>query len=267
MRKVTIVICVIILLLGLCACNAAKSPAETQPVLENTQSTTIPTTDPHTDPQHTDPLPTQTDPTEPDATETQPTETEPDPNALTEDEIAKLQEIYQLSLQDNGLYAINFYNSALGMEYSDPRDISFSYFFREGDQEEFENSRMTEEEWEFIQSVDSNADVFDWYRISSEDMNRILQMCFGLSLSDMHAVDLEFLHYWEETDCYYKGTTSPAPRAEDLRIIGGKYLEDGTLEVHYTVDRNFGIDRREYIAILKPVEDGYHILSNLEVKE
>ena len=83
----------------------------------------------------------------------------------------------------------------------------------------------------------------------------------------MHAVDLEFLHYWEETDCYYHGTTSPAPRAEGLRIIGGKYLEDGTLEVHYTIDRNLGIDRREYVAILKPVEDGYHILSNLEVEE
>lgn len=255
MRKVTIVICVIILLLGLCACNAAKNPAETQPALENTQQTTIPTTDPPTDPQPTDPLPTQTDPTE------------PDPNALTEDEIAKLQEIYQFTKTEEGYPVVNFYNSALGMEYSDPRDISFSYFFREGDQEEFENSRMTEEEWEFIQSVDSNADVFDWYRISSEDMNRILQMCFGLSLSDMHAVDLEFLHYWEETDCYYKGTTSPAPRAEDLRIIAGTHLDDGTLEVHYTTARGLSDEYDEFIAILKPVEDGYHILSNLKVKE
>ena len=255
MRKVTIVICVIILLLGLCACNAAKKPAETQPALENTQQTTIPTTDPPTDPQPTDPLPTQTDPTE------------PDPNALTEDEIAKLQEIYQFTKTEEGYPVVNFYNSALGMEYSDPRDISFSYFFREGDQEEFENSRMTEEEWEFIQSVDSNADVFDWYRISSEDMNRILQMCFGLSLSDMHAVDLEFLHYWEETDCYYKGTTSPAPRAEDLRIIAGTHLDDGTLEVHYTTARGLSDEYDEFIAILKPVEDGYHILSNLKVKE
>ena len=153
------------------------------------------------------------------------------------------------------------------MEYSDPRDISLSYFFREGDQEEFEDSRMTNEEWEFIQSVDPNADVFDWYRISSEDMNHILQTCFGLSLLDMHAVDLEFLHYWEETDCYYHGTTSPAPRAEDLRIIAGTHLDDETLEVHYTTARGLSGEYDEFVAILKPVEDGYHILSNLKVED
>lgn len=260
MRKMHILI-TFMLCLFLSACtvttqpNLTNPPDATQPSSHNHQQTETPS-----DPEQTDAQPT-------DPTSTQPTPTEPDPNALTEDEIAKLQEIYQFAKTEDGYPVINFYNSALGMEYSDPRDISLSYFFREGDQEEFEDSRMTNEEWEFIQSVDSNADVFDWNRISSGDMNRILQMCFGLSLSDMHAVDLEFLHYWEETDCYYCGTTSPAPMSEDLRIIGGKHLDDGTLEVHYTATLGYGGFNVEYVMILKPVEDGYHILSNLKVNE
>lgn len=186
-----------------------------------------------------------------------------EPIPLTADEIAELQNIYQLRKTETGHLATNFYNFALGMVYSDPRDISLIWFFREGDHEEFERTRMTDEEYAFIKSVDSNAENVDWYRISAQDVENILQMCFGLSLSDMNNIDdLQFLHYWEETDCYYSGTTSPAPFADNFIITGGTHLEDGTLKVFYTSQEGNVGELMQFVMILKPVNSGYHILSN-----
>lgn len=194
-----------------------------------------------------------------------PSGTEPAPSSptqlapLTTDEIAELQEIYEP--------VHNFYNTALGLEYSDPRDISLSYFFRQGDYSDFDNTVMTDEEYAFLKANDKNAEFMDWYRISSQDVERVLQMCFGISLSDMNNDDISRLLYWEDTDCYYAGTTSPGPSANNLEITGGFHLENGNLEVHYRNSQSDKIVWEYYVMILKPVDGGYHILSNLEVEE
>lgn len=191
----------------------------------------------------------------------------PDPNALTEAEIAELQKIYSLVKTETGHRVPNFYNSAIGMAYADAREISLNWFFRQGDQEEFESTRMTDEEYAFIKSVDPNAENLDWYRISAQDMEATLQMCFGLSLSDMNNIDdLQFLHYWEETDCYYSGTTSPAPFADNLQIIKGTHLENGTIRVQYTTQEGNHGTLECFTMLLKPVDGGYHILANIQAK-
>ena len=241
---VIIILLTIALLYSACTHNPATR-INTDPSTSSTPVTTNPTS--------------SSSPTQP----TDPPPTELDPNALTADEIAELQNIYQLLKNENGSRIPNFYNTALGLAFTDPRDISLAYFFCSGDQEEFENTRMTDEEYEFIKSVISYAEALDLYRISAQDVERILQMCFGLSLADMNSSDLEHLPYWEKTDCYYSGTTSPAPYAFNLKIIGGTHLENGTLQVFYTTDED---PVTQWVMILKPVDGGYHILSNLEVK-
>lgn len=187
--------------------------------------------------------------------------------ALAQHEIAQLQNIFQLVLTEDLIAVPNFYNTALGLEYSDPRDIPLSYFFRQGDYSDFDNTVMTDEEYAFLKANDKNAEFLDWYRISSQDVERVLQMCFGISLADMNNDDISRLLYWEDTDCYYSGTTSPAPYAMNLEILSGVHLENGNLEVHYRNSESDKIVWEYYVMILKPVDGGYHILSNLEVEE
>ena len=251
---------IVLLVIAICISAAACSKSPTDPPIAETftdATTSLPIPTSSSSPtQATDPPPTSSVPTQP----TEPPATEPDPNALTADEIAELQNIYQLVKTENGQYVTNFYNAALGMEYTNSKDISLSWFFYHGDGEEFETTRMTEEEYDFIKSVRPNAEVFEWYCISAQDVERILQMCFGLSLSDMND-DLVAHHYWEETDCYYSGVTSPAPSADDLVITGGTHLEDGNLLVFYTANND-----QQYVMMLKPVDGGYHILFNQRLR-
>ena len=245
------------------AAGCAKQPADpsvSEPSTDTTTSLPIPTSS-SSPTQAADPPPTTSTPTQP----TEPPATEPDPNALTADEIAELQNIYQLVKSETGHLVTNFYNAALGMEYTDPKDISLSWFFCNGDGEEFETTRMTEEEYEFIKSVIPNAEHLDLNCISAEDVERILQMCFGLSLSDMNN-DRESLPYWDKTDCYYSGATAPGPYADNVVITGGTHLEDGNLMVFYTSQEGNWGELKQFVMMLKPVDGGYHILFNQRLK-
>ena len=250
----TIVLLVIAICISAAACS--KPPADPPIAETSTDDTTSlsspPPTSSSSPTQASDPPPTSSVPTQP----TEPPATEPDPNALTAEEIAELQNIYQLVKTENGQYVTNFYNAALGMEYANPWDISLISLFRKGDQ----RTSVTDEEYEFIKSADSNAEYLDWYRISTQDVERILQMCFGLSISDMRE-NLAPLHYWDKTDCYYSGTTSPAPYVDNLIITGGTHLEDGNLLVFYTANND-----QQYVMMLKPVDGGYHILFNQRLR-
>ena len=210
--------------------------------------------------------PTSTDPTP--SSPTQPTNpVTPELTSLTADEIEELQNIYQSVVTEDLIPIPNFYNTALGLEYFNSKDISLSYFFRQGDYSDFDNTVMTDEEYAFLKANDKNAEFLDWYRISSQDVERVLQMCFGISLADMNNDDISRLLYWEDTDCYYSGTTSPAPYAMNLEILSGVHLENGNLEVYYRNSESDKIIWKYYVMILKPVDGGYHILSNLEVEE
>ena len=263
MQKYSLITILITISLLLTAC--VRDPAiqmNTELPTDSTSATNNPTAT-SSGTQATDSPPTTvTAPTQP--TDSQPTE--PDPNALSAEEISELQNIFQLHKRENGSLIPNFYNTALGMEYADARDISLSYFFHNGDQEEFERTRMTAEEYEFIKSAIPYAEAYDIYCISAQDVERILQMCFGLSLADMRNNDLEQLLYWEKTDRYYSAITSMGPVALDLVITSGTHLEDGNLKVFYTTTLDGG-PVIHCVMILKPVDGGYHIVSNQEVKE
>ena len=255
----TCLIILLIIVMCISAAGCAKPPVDpsvSETPTDNTTSLPIPTFS-SSPTRATDPPPTTSVPTQP----TEPPATEPDPNALTAEEIAELQNIYQLVKTENGQYVTNFYNAALGMEYANPWDISLISLFREGDQ----RTSVSDEEYEFIKSADSNAEYLDWYRISTQDVERILQMCFGLSISDMRE-NLAPLHYWDKTDCYYSGTTSPAPYVDNLIITGGTYLEDGNLLVFYTSQQGNWGQLEQHVMMLKPVAGGYHILFNQRLR-
>ena len=244
----TIVICI-----SATACETNQPDASvTETPTANTSVITNPPTSSSSSTLATDPPPTPSSPTQP--TEQPPTEQ--DPNALTENEIAELQNLYEAPLSPS---VASFYNIALGQTYSDPREINLYSFFYNGD---FTEWNMTDAEDEFIKSAIRDAEYMDQFRATPENMDDILQMCFGLSLQDMQGNGLDRFVYFKETSCYYNATTSPPSHAEFLEITGGSHVENGNLQVFYTAN-----NKNQYVMILKPVDGGYHILSNLEVEE
>lgn len=201
-----------------------------------------------------------TEPTEPNPTE--PPFTESDPNALTTDEIAQLQEFYAYR-DPNSEEGPNYHNTALATGFNDRYYISFNYFFCNGDQTNWQETSMTDEEYEFIMANVRDADLpgMKYYRITRADMLEIFYMCFGITVENSAQAELQWTAYWDETDCYYTATDIPAWSVPEYTIVGGKHLENGTIEVYYTVPTGH---YRDYVMILQPVDDGYHMLSNYE---
>lgn len=232
---------------------------DTQPTTPHPTAppTTDPTAPPTTDPTPTDPPVTDPQPSIPSTTDPPPTE--PDPNALTAEEIVELQKLYEMPSYPDHRTIVAFYNIALGQTYSDPREIDLYRFFCSGD---FTEWSITDSEDAFIKSAIRDSEYMDVFRATPENMDHILQMCFGLSLKDMQGNGLDSFAYFEETGCYYNATTSPPSCADFLEITGGSHMEDGNLKVFYTAYHK----KQQYVMILKPVDDGYHILSNLEAE-
>lgn len=246
MKKQSIIILFIAVSLLFAACTPAIAENPGTPN-NNTSVTTNPPTSSSSPTQASDPPPTSSVPTQP----TEPPATEPDPNALTADEIAQLQEIYTTPKYPN---TTSFYNIALGQTYTDPREIDLYRFFYNGDYSEW---TITEEESRFIKDTIPNAEYLDSFRSKPEEMDAILQMCFGMTLQDMKGHGLESFAYFENTGCYYNCASAPPSHADFIEITGGSHLEDGNLLIFYTAN-----NEQQYVAKLKPVDGGYHILSN-----
>ena len=286
-RRLSVLILILYVLSILAGCHSSKYTLEQQPGTQLPQKTTAsgqttdpldtsdpaetePPTDP-TDPiittkptEPTDPIIT-TEPTEPSEpnTPTDPAPTEPDPNVLTEEEIAYLQEFYAYR-DPNSEEGPNYYNTALATGFIDPRHISFAYFFCNGDQTNWQETGMTDEEYAFIMENVRDADLpgMKFYRIKRADLRRIYYMCFGITVEDSEKAELMYTAYWDVTDCYYSATQIPAWSLPEFTIVSGKHLPDGTMEVYYTTPLGF---YHNYIMILKPVDGGFHMLSNQEI--
>lgn len=203
------------------------------------------TTSPHEDPSNSINSP---------ATEvTQPTVDLRSP--LTTDEIAKLQSTLEHPKTPQERYPSVFYSIALGQTYANPRDIDLSLFFRGGD---YSLWSETDAEKALINSSIKDGEFMDHCRITPENMDTILIMCFGLTLADTKKIGLSQFVYSKDTVCYYTATTSPAPFAENLKIVSGFHEYNGDLEVTYTAGSG------RYVMKLRPTDSGYHILSNLK---
>lgn len=148
----------------------------------------------------------------------------------------------------------DFWNLALFQAYQDPLDANLYKLFYNGFRDE---SPITDEEKQalFTQSWEGELSIT---RCPVEKMNGVLQEIFGLSLSDYDQAALEKFTYLESTDSYYLFHNDAAGLSE-FKAEGYRLLEDGCVELVYSYE-----DYKPWAGsvILKPVQDGYHIISN-----
>ena len=247
------------------------------PALQNTTPTATQPTEPKltepqpteshpTEPQPTEPLPTEPQPTEPLPTEPLPTWSEPTqpkpeiPEGFPDDidtdpaTVAVFQELFA----DNTWYA-----QALDQPFDEPAKAHIASLFG-GFGFEDEPPVTDEERAEIVKQTKYKD--YEWmpgYRLPVDKMNAVLQTLFGLTLEDMDLSTAVYLEYLESTNCYYR-LGSDSGWSGCFEIVGTKNLDNGNIEVYYY--RNMGIfdeeDRPRGVAVLKPVEDGYHIVAN-----
>lgn len=156
-----------------------------------------------------------------------------------------------------------WYAQALGHPFNEPAKVHIEYLF--GGFGFDDEPPITEEERAEIVKLTNYKD-FEWmpgYRLPVDKMNAVLQTVFGLTLEDMDLPSAFALPYLESTNCYYR-LGSDSAWSGCFEIVGTRTLDNGNIEVYYY--RNMGIfdeeDRPRGVAILKLVEDGYHIVAN-----
>ena len=129
---------------------------------------------------------------------------------------------------------------------------------REGPEEE--RFEMSEEEKAYLAAVSGVDEVYiahNTVRISKDNVVRLLDQYYGLTLEDLPKMDSSSVVYWEETDYFYIWYSDTAGRM--LTVTDAVTLEDGTIRVFYRDE--LGMQSTGEM-ILKPTEDGYQILSN-----
>ena len=232
MKRMIAIAFVFALLIGLCAC---QKPQDSN---DPTQITTTPT--------QLQPKPTQTQPTDPIPTQTQPTEP-------VDPRIAEMQAL----LEKKGTN--NLYNLALVSEYATPTDVDLYYIFCYGFKDESMNP--TDDEVACLEDMyGPNLANGKIIRLPIGKMDARLTELFGITLSQTNRVGFDRFTYLEETECYYCGPASD--HSVSIRVQSVEDQDDGTVRVYYR--RGRGSDPfQDMIVTLKPVGDGYQILSNL----
>lgn len=154
-----------------------------------------------------------------------------------------------------------WYANALKKTYDDPRNASVEALF--GITGFVDEQPITDAERAEFLNKTGYAD-FEWLpgmRFPIDKMNQVLQTVFGLAVEDMNT--LNRLDYLASTNCYYR-FGSDSPYFGRIRVVGTKTLDNGKIEVYYYSDygQSSVEDMARGVVTLKPVEDGYHILSN-----
>lgn len=199
-----------------------------------------------TNPGKTDPPTTGTVAPEP-TDGTKPTDA-PDDLLRDEEQLRVFQTMFEYPNANS-----NFWNLALFQAYQDPLDANLYKLFYNGFNDE---SPITDEEKQalFTQSWEGELSII---RCPVEKMNSVLQELFGLSLSDYDQAALEKFTYLESTGSYYLCHNDAMANA-GFKAEGYRVLEDGCVELVYSYDNG----ARTGSVILKPVQDGYRIISN-----
>lgn len=178
---------------------------------------------------------------------------------LSQQELDELEELFAQELMgESGVMPYtNWYNMAMTSHYESPRQLNLFEFFSEGvggpDKLTYQPS---EEEQSFLQTQEQIYLQLSVYRISKDTMNEVLQQYFGVTLEEMDGVGLDQMAYYPDIDCYY-WSKSDVRYVLEFEITDGYRMEDGNIQFF------FHIPFREYRMTVKPVEDGYQILSNV----
>ena len=218
MKRTIVFLSVFALLLSLCGCQ--KTP------VANGNPTQAPTT------------PTGTQPIDP----TIPVQTV-DPRVVEMQELLEYKDRYDL------------YNYALLSEFSSPADVNIRSLFPNGIKNESKN--LTNQERELLKSWLSDY-TNGIYRFPVEKINAALTEVFGITLDQTNRVGMDFMRYYEETDCYY----GSGYYIEHVDVNVQRVVEqnDGTLKVYYRRGRG---NYQDMIVTLKPAGESYQILSNV----
>lgn len=217
------------LLLILCVLLAACTPATNTP--DTTEDPTQATGDPNT------------------------SDTTEDPNQATGDpEDPRLAEFDALFGPMNSRY-----NWALTSQYANPTFVDLELLFYLGFSDE--SLKPTDAEWEELKDIPGFDINFDLVRLPVDKMNQVLTRYFGITLEDVDASGFEGLVYLESTNCYYRmGTDTEV--VENFKATAVEDLEDGTVRLSYTGTSYALGGNGTGVAVLKPVGDGYQIVSN-----
>ena len=179
--------------------------------------------------------------------------------SLSRQELDGMEEMLtQKTMGEDGVMPdTNWYNMATLSHYETPEQLDLWQFFSEGvggpDKLSWQPSA---EELAFLETqpqIHTNQSV---YRVTRTQANEVLQKYFGMTLEEMDGVGLERLAYYPETDCFYSSIGS-IMFALNIEVKEGFRLADGKIQITYQSDY------REYTMTMKPVEDGYQILSNI----
>ena len=227
----------LVLLLALSGC------AKTQP-----ETTTAPSTEPATSAATADPTTEPvTEPTEPEL------EVPAGATELSAEEIDFFADLLEQKASSEGFPGNNWYNLALGCVFETPAEIDFYQLFRQGNGD----SVKSEYELAYLQTDPFISLDMDNSSVSTAEMEDVFQTYFGCSMEDTEKRGLDEFLYYPATDRYYRISS------------GNKYVWDFTVRTGYTLSNGnilLYVDvpyRGIYAYTLRPVSEGYHIVSNL----
>lgn len=185
---------------------------------------------------------------------------EADPNALTTEELAQLQdEVFTIG---------SWYAQATSSYYDTPAQVNLSrHLFYDGEHYAglpYGQSYLSDRETAWLISQEPSAENLGTFRVRRVIMDEVLHQYFDIRLEETEKVGLDQFLYWEETDAYYLLHSDTGMRSVDL--TGGWRTEDGLLVVTYSFGTETGM------MTLRPTEpeqtpQPYYIVSNLPVAE
>lgn len=174
------------------------------------------------------------------------------------DTLASLQKVFDT--QNMILTEEDWYAQCLTSDFTSPEKVDLLMLFYcgiRGKQDEL--NQLSEEERAHLASIwGEDALAHDVDRMPVKEMNRVLQKYFGITLDETEKIGLEHMLYWDKTDCYYRWHgDSNFFRPQVYKAF---VQEDGTIAMYYVCNLQLGDPNA--LAMLKPVGDGYQILSN-----
>lgn len=276
-REISVLSILLALAVLLSAC-IQEPVVPTEPTTEPTAAPTAkpteaPTTEP-TEPPTTEPAtePPSEPPTEEPTVAPTIIPTEPDPaippegprqagQRLTEEELARFEQMFTRFADEFSLSLINYYNMALSHTYQSVEEMKFSYFFNDGFADHW-GAELTQEERNFYYTEIGYEITKDIYRFPADKVAWVLDYYFGKSLDE---VDLGMV-YNPNTDCYYQ-IPAGAMTYPKVDFHDGYYDEETGMIALYYNDYMKPEERVITIQSKKSVgEAGYYIVSNMVVR-
>jgi len=143
-------------------------------------------------------------------------------------------------------------NMFLTSKYHYAEDIDLSQLFYNGIQVTG-SSDVSDEERNLLKDRYDIMDL-DIFKVTTDEMDAILQKYMGITLEKTHKVHLDSLCYLEEYDAYYSVVGDTEYMRYELNY--GWKQKDGTVAIEYSLGEDL------YCVTLKEVDGTYYFVSN-----